>query len=352
MKRRLVLAAALALTLSGCFPKRHDHRPPRADIAAVSDLHLGDPRSMLHDSSGRAVLVGEIATACHERGVRTLVLDGDVLEMAMASETSTFDSARDLFRDLNRVRGLERVVVIIGNHDHRLFEEIPDPMPEKIGREYREGTRFHREVSAVVDRLEVIVVYPGWTVPLKNGSSVHFTHGHYFDRLITPSFEGALSVQEVEERNQEWWSFLNAGGRDPTVRAIWRGAYHFGHHVAQYMDTWTANPHDEGPVEMSKREQERVAHYVEQHIQDPTITALVAGHTHKAAGRVQNVITPEGRRIGVWDPGAFVVGHHGRRSKPHIFYLDTKSGEMRLERLEVPDDVFEATRERAFETNP
>lgn len=351
MTRRAVLrAAAAALCLaatSACFPKP----VPRADVAAISDLHLGDPRSMLHDHHGREMLVSVIADAA-ERGVHTLVLDGDVLELALASETSAFETARSLFTLLDRVKGLERVVLVIGNHDHRLFEDIVDPAPEKIGREYDAGTRFHREVSPVAPRLRITVVYPGWTMPLKRGGAVHFTHGHYFDRLITPSFDGAASVQELEERNQEWWSFLNAGGIDSNVRSMYRAAYHFGHHLGAWLDGITGADHDEEPVEMTRREQDRVVRYLETHLPEHDVVAVVAGHTHSKGGRVATVVDSEGRMVPVFDTGAFVVGHHGRKTRPHVFYLDSKSGEMWLEKLDVPDPVRDATYERAFDTTP
>jgi len=55
--RRGFLALAAALLLGGCFPHHPPAKAPRADVAAISDLHLGDPRSMLDDAGGRAAVV-------------------------------------------------------------------------------------------------------------------------------------------------------------------------------------------------------------------------------------------------------------------------------------------------------
>ena len=347
MTRRFFLGAAVAALLSGCFP--HHERPPRADVAAISDLHLGDPRSILDDAAGRGVLLDAVALACRERGVRTLVLDGDVLELALASEEAAFARARDLFRDLNRVRGLERVVVVIGNHDHRVFEEISEPMPDKLNKEFDEGTRFHREIAEVTDRLRVTLVYPDWVLPVRGGN-VRFTHGHYFDGLITPSFGGEMSLQEIEERNDEWWAFLNAGGQDRNVRAVWRTFYHYGQHFGGLLDSLLPEQEIVEP-ELATRAEERIAIYLTETAKDPETIAIVAGHTHSKGGLKASVLV-DGRQVGVFDTGAWVVGHHDRKPMPHLFFLDSRRGEMRLEKVTVPPEVIVETRKRAFETNP
>jgi hypothetical protein len=83
----------------------------------------------------------------------------------------------------------------------------------------------------------------------------------------------------------------------------------------------------------------------------PDVVGLVSGHTHAYGGRVQNVLA-DGKQIGVFDPGAWVVGHHGHKPRPHVFLLDSRKGEMRLEPVKIPDDVLDATIERAFEKEP
>ncbi len=336
MKRFLLIAL---LATPACAPI---HRGKC--VAAVSDLHLGDPRSVLDVKEGREVFIAALRDVVEKGGVRTLVLNGDVLELALVSEEAAFRAAREVFADLATIEKLERVVVIVGNHDHGLYTALPGEPAEKLGKVFTES-RLHTELADAAGHLEVTLVYPDWALPVRGGT-VHFTHGHYFDPWTTPNFE-PTTWEHLEARNAEWWAVLHAGTEDRTVRGVYRTIYHWGHHVSGFVGALAGD----GPLELGDREEERVRMYVKDVIRDATTVAVVAGHTHQGGG-LEAPITIGTKELTLYDTGGFVVGHHGRNVTPHIFLVDPKRGDRKLLKLEIPPEVEETARDRAFAESP
>lgn len=351
MNRALASLASLAFlplfAATGCLPAAHRTNT----IAAISDLHLGDPRSILADEPGRDVFFAELEHVVEKGGVRTLVLNGDVLELSLASEESAYAAARPFFERLAKVRKLKKVILVVGNHDHRLYEELPGGAPEKLGALFA-ASRLHEQLGDCARGLDLEVVYPDWTVPVKGGT-VHFTHGHYFDPLTTPSFSGATSWEILEERNADWYALITAGGRDRLTRSVYRSIYHFGQHLNGALSDLfqVGGDEDEMPDDMGRREEARVAEYVGTILRDPATIAVVSGHTHHAGGRVQKIETGD-HEVTLYDTGAFVVGHHGRPVRAHIFLLDPKSADMRLLRIDFPPEITQSAYDRAFDSLP
>jgi len=289
-----------------------------------------------------------IAEACDRRGVRTLVLNGDVLELALASEESAFRSARALFADLNRVRGLERVVVILGNHDHRLFEYIPTRCRRSSGANTRKerastGRSSRSRPSARHGRLSRLD-----RAGARRDGPLHARA--LLDRVVTPEFAAPASIAEVEEANQEWWSDAERRRRNSTVRSIYRSAYHFGHHVKGLVDAAEEKPRRR--TSTSCRRASRRACRPTSNSSRIRVWSRWSPATRIPKAAASRPVLLHGREVGVFDPGAFVVAHHNKKPRPHIFFLDTRTGEMRLEAIHIPKDVMDATRERAFEAVP
>ncbi|HEX5988701.1 MAG TPA: metallophosphoesterase [Solirubrobacterales bacterium] len=150
--------------------------------AIVSDLHLGvaSDEDVARDRDVRRVLLEEIA------GADRVVLLGDVVELRNLPVGPSLARARPFFEDLGEALGDAEVILVPGNHDHRLAE----PLLDQLSVDGAPLDLEHRHVpdagpAAMIDgrlgaaRLQV--AYPG--VWLRD--DVYATHGHYMDAHLT-----------------------------------------------------------------------------------------------------------------------------------------------------------------------
>ncbi len=147
--------------------------------AIISDLHLGSAygEDLLRDASMRRVLLGEVA------GADRLVLLGDALELRELPLPDVLAAARPFFEELGEAMSGREVLLVPGNHDHRLAE----PLLEALAADNGGGLRPEQRAAPVQEpalsiaawlgdaRLEI--AYPGaWL-----REDVYVTHGHYMD---------------------------------------------------------------------------------------------------------------------------------------------------------------------------
>ena len=105
--------------------------------AIVSDLHLGvaSDEDVLRDPAVRRVLLEEIA------GADRVVLLGDVVELRSLPVGPSLARSRPFFEELGEAVGGVEVILVPGNHDHRLAEPLLDGLSiggeEPLGLEHR-----------------------------------------------------------------------------------------------------------------------------------------------------------------------------------------------------------------------
>jgi calcineurin-like phosphoesterase family protein len=157
----------------------------------VSDLHLGtrSGADVLRRPVGLQALVGALD------GVDRLVLLGDVLELRQSPLRDAMAAAQPVMRALGAALGAgAEVVIVAGNHDHRLIgpwldARGRDTPPAPLELEQRPGTDASpalAQLAAWLAPATVDVAYPG----LWLRDDVYATHGHYLDRHTTlPTFE-------------------------------------------------------------------------------------------------------------------------------------------------------------------
>jgi hypothetical protein len=146
--------------------------------AIVSDLHLGSAfgEDLLRDAEIRRVLLEEIA------GAERLVLLGDALELRELPLPEVLERTRRFFGELGEAMAGREIVLVPGNHDHRLAEPLLERHAlagEALGLEQRaepSGEAADR-IAARLGEARLSIAYPG--VWLRD--DVYATHGHYMD---------------------------------------------------------------------------------------------------------------------------------------------------------------------------
>jgi hypothetical protein len=150
--------------------------------AIVSDLHLGSAtgEDLLRDPAIRRALLEEIA------GADRLVLLGDTLELRELPLARVLELTRPFFEELGEALAGRRVVLVPGNHDHRLAEPLLEEIAlagGELGLEHRAALEGEptRRIRAWLGAAELSVAYPGiWL-----REDVYATHGHYMDCHMT-----------------------------------------------------------------------------------------------------------------------------------------------------------------------
>jgi hypothetical protein len=128
-------------------------------------------------------------------GCDRLVLLGDLLELRHGPMHDTLDAAEPVLRALGGTLGAGREVLVIpGNHDHRLLRgwlerRAGEPAPAPLGLDAPVDWRAQEplaKIAAWMGPAEVRAAYPGaWLA-----DDVYATHGHYSDCHITvPTLE-------------------------------------------------------------------------------------------------------------------------------------------------------------------
>jgi UDP-2,3-diacylglucosamine pyrophosphatase LpxH len=150
--------------------------------AIVSDLHLGSAfgEDVARDPDIRRPLLEEI------RSADRLVLLGDVLELRERPLAPTLATARPFFEEVGAAMAGRQVILVPGNHDHRLAELLLEELAlarRPIELEHHSPARSDaaRMIAGWLGDAALDLAYPGiWL-----REDVYATHGHYMDCHMT-----------------------------------------------------------------------------------------------------------------------------------------------------------------------
>jgi UDP-2,3-diacylglucosamine pyrophosphatase LpxH len=150
--------------------------------AIVSDLHLGSAfgEDVARDAEIRAPLLEEI------RSADRLILLGDVLELREKPLAVTLEEARPFFEDVGAAMAGRQIVLVPGNHDHRLAEPLLEELalaerPLELEQHAVPRADAARMIAAWLGEAALDIAYPG--IWLRD--DVYATHGHYMDCHMT-----------------------------------------------------------------------------------------------------------------------------------------------------------------------
>ena len=247
---------------------------PDIRFVCLSDVHFGAENSILScllkddlivDTTTASPVLDRLVAAlatlieANEDKTRkpTLILNGDILELALASDNVAL-TVFELF--LDRIFPADRealfddtILYQVGNHDHHLWETARELQYANVVREfppgtllpipwhttklyYREDTRpVHSELLERVARrrshrrrINVRVSYPNMGIRSADGrTSIVFHHGHFVEPLyhLMTTLKGFIfhgrprptEVWDIEAENFAWidffWSTLGRSGQ-------------------------------------------------------------------------------------------------------------------------------------------
>ncbi|MEZ5075093.1 MAG: metallophosphoesterase [Solirubrobacterales bacterium] len=165
--------------------------------ALISDLHLGATSGA--DVLRRPALRRRLLEAIEQAGAERLVLLGDSIELRDGPLRDSLAETEAFFTELGRAMAGREVVLVPGNHDHRLLgpwlerargAERPAALDELVS----EPHPAIRSLAGWLGDARLEVRYPGVWVR----DDVYATHGHYLDSHVTlPTIE-RLSVAAVD----------------------------------------------------------------------------------------------------------------------------------------------------------
>ena len=161
----------------------------------ISDLHLGATSG--HDVLRRPAMRERLLEAVERVDAERIVLLGDIVELRDGPLGESLLEAREFFRAIGAAFAGRNVVLVPGNHDHRLLGSWLERAGESESRSPSTSswsTRPPSRRSPVARGARLEIRYPGIWVR----DDVFATHGHYLDSHVTlPTIE-RLSVATVD----------------------------------------------------------------------------------------------------------------------------------------------------------
>jgi hypothetical protein len=354
-----------------------------AHIACMSDIHFGEPYSLLWRSD-LPIYAGKMVSYLTDSHIDKLILCGDAWELAAPEEPdAAFPIARAFFHALTLATELPEIIWIPGNHDHELWShycaQTGRPLATLDGTvlwtngKATDDTALHLLTNMlgadVLEHVGKFSVYNPLYIERFNNCSVVFHHGHYFDDMIlaksgladfrarvTALFAGSwiapndpLSASSPADLEARCAPFIDAvWGRNADRQSLKAQAWELLTRFRTWPSCTTPGAKETpqyarlGNLETQfnlPKEADNVRWFLRSFVLagHPEALKLVYGHFH-TGGMYQLAV--DGRTVDCFNAGGWITSHRGTTPHTHLVLID-EQGNFDQRAIRFPPDVIE-----------
>jgi len=191
-------------------------------MLALSDLHLGEPESVLFNSEDRFNLIDITIKKISElskgnekfnNGIEQLILIGDIVDLSVASDEEAYENIKVFLTSLLGKVNIDKIVYIPGNHDHHLWVEL---LKKEYGKDNFQDCFPKIKVDSSISNKEIFINnclpsnYPSEKIEIyypnyrfeTDTAFYFFDHGHLFAKALDKltSARMAKNLGDLEDK--------------------------------------------------------------------------------------------------------------------------------------------------------
>jgi len=313
-------------------------------LISFSDTHLGEPESLLYHKDQYNIVsifidkIKEIVSINDSKNyVEKLILNGDIVDLAMARHNEIYDNAAFVFDKLFSIIKVKEIIYIPGNHDHHIWVEAIEYYNNK---KYKHCTKtgLLEDKDKIISKyifvpsssdVKIIISYPNYVLEEEDNYLI-FHHGHFIAPSVLRWFmkDKIDNLNEIEEllwRELEfiWWDLKIF---EPMPELIWENINIAFQALRRKSSRGTTFFEDALPIN-DWRLLEKMKWYFDKISQIPSSCFnknfhCILGHTHYGGWIPKDIRMCKiaGRYINVWNTGAWLVPYEEFSPDAFILY--------------------------------
>jgi len=325
-------------------------------ILALSDLHLGEPESVLFNSGDRFNLIDitikkiiELSKGDKEydSGIEQLILIGDIADLSVASDEEAYENVKIFLTSLLDKVNTDKIIYIPGNHDHHLWVEL---LKKEYGKDnFRDCFPKIKVDSSILNKEifiknclqsdcpteKIEIYYPNYRFET-DSSFYFFDHGHLFAQALE-KFTKARIAKNLENLEDKSYKFMEK---------VW---YKISRHrLIEFFFDWfrkiklefsgsssikRTTFKEDGKTLLDNYVREKVIWYLEEICGIKSEVEkdfhFIFGHTHHGGRLLKSdrKVRVNGRFISLWNTGGWIVPSEVFSPDACIFYIEqTRDG--------------------------
>ena len=201
-------------------------------LMALSDLHLGEPESVLSNSGDHFNLIDTTINKIIElssgdkdfnSGIEQLILIGDIIELSEATDEEAYANTKFFLTSLLKKVEIDKIIYVPGNHDHHFWVEL---LKKERGKDNYRDCIPKTQVNSSISSKEIFIkyclrsnypserieiYYPNYRFETDN-AYYFFDHGHLFSKVLDMSnmftFTTVENVKSLEDLEEHTYIFM------------------------------------------------------------------------------------------------------------------------------------------------